>query len=1063
MAHKFDAVKLSLSLPLLLIAFSLSFAQRWEPVPLVKKSTLDSGYHPGGEGGQWPQGISIDSVDGSFLLFGTDVGGIYRSLDGGKRWEPANVGYTPRGNSGFAIDPNNSNFCIAVGANSSAWGWHGLYLSENKGASWKSVLSLNYDGYRDHRDQVAFDKSSLQNGRSRIAYYSSLKSGLYKSMDGGQSWKQIQSGYSNSHLKVHLSRGFLYLGNSQGFYRSTDGGVSLQRTFEGNVQGVDVSQSAPDAVYINTSDGIWRSTNSGESFTKLTASGLPTSNLRHIKVSPVNSNRQVIWYQGSNWDWRRYYSSDGGSSWKQSTFNNNNAFLPYNSRQAIFAWHPKDQNIVWSFGADWITRSTNAGATWDWAGNGYNAVFITSFNFNLQNPDILFIASQDYNAALTTDGGRTWNYKNMSGLGWGGYCYGGYAASGSVVYGGNSDSWGGTRRLKVSRDGGSSFTDTGTVLSGANVSYGHPTDTNVLFAFDHRSTDQGHKWSKMSGCDGVLTSNPVGGRELYGRNGSNLVKSTDKGATWSVITNAGSNINDVAFDHARGHIYVVSGDRLRRWDGSSLVALNTPTDQMGNIRIKSVAVDPTNPDVVYAAGSKDIYSTSVASIRSVDGGNSWTVLTLNSPLSGNVDGGREAVWVRVHPKSRYAYFATSCYGIWKIGPPGSTPSPTPDPKPTATPTPDPESVASIISTSVGPVIDGKLDAIWSNAPGYNISKTVSGTVSSSSDLAGSYRAMWDTEKLYILVSVSDEKPVNDSASIWDDDGVEIYLDGDNSKSSGYDNVNDLQYIFDGSTVVETKLNRTNGVTFVRSDLSDGYVVEASIPWSVIGVAAGSKAKIGIDIHINDDDDNGSRDGKLAWSSSDDTVWADPSRMGTGILETEVPLPPAQTFSFDLDLIEGWNLISLPLQTVDRKIESVLSNIVGKFEVVYAWNGSEYEAYVADKTIVSGQPKLLTMEPGRGYWIYMNEKAKLRITGTVFVAGTGLKSGWNLSGYSSRLSMKVDKALASINGNYLVVYGYDTKQGGYLTYFPGEIDELKNMEPGRGYWIYMTKDVIWRLP
>lgn len=73
-------------------------SEQWWPVPLVTKAVRDAGYRPGGEGGQWPQAIYIDPVDGKFLLYGTDVGGIFRSLNGGKTFEPCNRGYTPRGN-----------------------------------------------------------------------------------------------------------------------------------------------------------------------------------------------------------------------------------------------------------------------------------------------------------------------------------------------------------------------------------------------------------------------------------------------------------------------------------------------------------------------------------------------------------------------------------------------------------------------------------------------------------------------------------------------------------------------------------------------------------------------------------------------------------------------------------------------------------------------------------------------------------------------------------------------------------------------------------------------------
>ncbi|MFW5988436.1 MAG: WD40/YVTN/BNR-like repeat-containing protein, partial [bacterium] len=152
-------------------------AERWEPVSLVTEETLEAGFSPGGEGGQWPQALTIDNNDGSLLFFGTDVGGIYRSINGGEEWEPVNIGYTPRGNCGFAIDPNNHNRVLAVGGNSGPGSYHGIYLSTNKGESWEHVLSADISGYRDFREQIIYDPSSYDEelGYTKVAYWSRIE------------------------------------------------------------------------------------------------------------------------------------------------------------------------------------------------------------------------------------------------------------------------------------------------------------------------------------------------------------------------------------------------------------------------------------------------------------------------------------------------------------------------------------------------------------------------------------------------------------------------------------------------------------------------------------------------------------------------------------------------------------------------------------------------------------------------------------------------------------------------------------------------------------------------
>jgi len=90
-----------------------------------------------------------------------------------------------------------------------------------------------------------------------------------------------------------------------------------------------------------------------------------------------------------------------------------------------------------------------------------------------------------------------------------------------------------------------------------------------------------------------------------------------------------------------------------------------------------VAVDPVNPNIVYTAWTGNSYISSQAVRRSVDGGQTWTPLTLQ-PGDTGLDGGRESECVRVHPVTRWLYSTGSCFGVWKYPPPNLyTPTPTP--------------------------------------------------------------------------------------------------------------------------------------------------------------------------------------------------------------------------------------------------------------------------------------------------------------------------------------------------------------------------------------------------
>lgn len=99
----------------------------------------------GGEGAQAGRAVAV-SGDGKIVMWGTDVGGLFRSLDGGATYEPCNVGYSPRGTAGVVFDPKNPLRLLSVGANSQAVGENGLYLSENGAASWRAVQLAKIGG-----------------------------------------------------------------------------------------------------------------------------------------------------------------------------------------------------------------------------------------------------------------------------------------------------------------------------------------------------------------------------------------------------------------------------------------------------------------------------------------------------------------------------------------------------------------------------------------------------------------------------------------------------------------------------------------------------------------------------------------------------------------------------------------------------------------------------------------------------------------------------------------------------------------------------------------------------
>jgi hypothetical protein len=76
-----------------------------------------------------------------------------------------------------------------------------------------------------------------------------------------------------------------------------------------------------------------------------------------------------------------------------------------------------------------------------------------------------------------------------------------------------------------------------------------------------------------------------------------------------------------------------------------------------------------------------------------------------------------------------------------------------------------------------------------------------------------------------------------------------------------------------------------------------------------------------------------------------------------------------------NLEEGWNLVGLSSRS-PQVITSALSSLRGKYEAVYSFNPKEnrYLAHFPD-----GESEFTQLEPGGGYWIYVNEKATWTIS------------------------------------------------------------------------------------
>ncbi len=145
--------------------------------------------------------------------------------------------------------------------------------------------------------------------------------------------------------------------------------------------------------------------------------------------------------------------------------------------------------------------------------------------------------------------------------------------------------------------------------------------------------------------------------------------------------------------------------------------------------------------------------------------------------------------------------------------------------------------------------------------------------------------------------------------------------------------------------------------------------------------------------------------------------------------------------FSLTLTPGWNLISLPIDPLDPRVEQVLGTGQGRNEgilgPVWRWNNREkkYEAAVELHAL-------------RGYWVYAKSAETFSIPGMLAVPSRDIRDGWNLVGPPARV---LRPAHAFLQGYF---WHWDAGHGRFMA-----VPENGNLAPGRGYWLYASEPFI----
>ena len=400
--------------------------------------------------------------------------GIFKSVDGGKTWKHVGLNDIQQV-ARIIVHPYDPNIVYVAGLGHpyGANEMRGVYRTKNGGATWDRVLYINHN---TGSAQVEFDPQNPnilyadmwehQEGPWENARFSGPNSGLYKSIDRGETWRRITNGMPTA---------------DQGLGRI----------------GIGISPSDPNRIYATVdareNGGVYRSDDGGENWTLVHTNRRVWGrggDFAELKVHPHNPD---VVFSGNI---AAYKSIDGGYTW--TSIKGAPGGDDYH-RIWINPLHPD----IMLFAADQgATITVNGGKTWS---SWYNQPTAQLYHVTTDNqfPYWVYGGQQESGAigiASRGNGGQI-SFREFMGVGADEY---GYVAPDpkdpNIIYGG--------RVIKFNKKTGQSQNVASEILRSGNTRFlrtmplmFHPANSEVLLFATNvlwKTTTGGQSWEKMS-------------------------------------------------------------------------------------------------------------------------------------------------------------------------------------------------------------------------------------------------------------------------------------------------------------------------------------------------------------------------------------------------------------------------------------------------------------------------------------------------------------------------------------------------------------------------------------
>jgi Concanavalin A-like lectin/glucanases superfamily len=566
------------------------------------------------------QSIHFDANNANTIYLGTR-GGVAKSADGGDSW-------TMKKNNFKAINLynlSNSVYAMDVSENNPQIIYAGLGVELGFGDNYPAGSTLGY---------------------------------VYKSTNGGDNWTEINinngaiADQSIMSIKIDPDNdNKIYLLSQKKFFKSIDAGVSWQEYAlpysDCIYTSLAIKKNNPEYLLISyvkrggSETGIIRNTNNGAAgswtneFSYTYTMTDKERGIVQLKLHPTLSYRFfAVFYRDTDNGVKT--SSDNGDTWSASKINSSvsqdsSVWLGWAENATAFSVDPKNINRMCYVNDMEVYQTTDAGNEWDqiasYRSSTNNAHYITSgleilvassLTINPYNPEMLIMGYLDVNLFASDDGGESLFEHNDTAY----PIYGDVCnivadpANPNNIYitRGNTED---TQSLYFSNDHGESFTQMTTWSNVTNAAITAliidptTTATTVYVATKtgvYYTTDNGVSWSTKN------TGLPTANKTIF-----------------AMALHTASNNDKILYIGARAYGsesgYVAKSINNNDWSVVLGVDANG-TIQNSKVDIRSVAVDPSDPNIVYA-GHRDYSGYSLDKIlwRSENSGATWSYVS----------------------------------------------------------------------------------------------------------------------------------------------------------------------------------------------------------------------------------------------------------------------------------------------------------------------------------------------------------------------------------------------------------------------------------------------------